>query len=54
MGIIQKHTCDLCELDGDEGVEAVAFYTAEDNEDYDVCEKHLKDVKAVKLDFKKY
>jgi hypothetical protein len=36
--------CDLCDSDGEER-EAVAWYTANDGEDYDVCTTHLKLVK---------
>jgi CRISPR/Cas system-associated protein Cas10 (large subunit of type III CRISPR-Cas system) len=46
------HYCDLCQMDGDENVVAVAKYQAEDNEFYDVCKKHFKLVKQAKnLDY---
>jgi len=41
--------CDLCSMDGDE-TKAVGFYTANDGDDYDVCEKHRKEVKAAGFD----
>ena len=40
------NTCDLCEQDGEEE-EAIGWYTANDGDDWDVCEKHSKDVKSV-------
>ena len=43
--------CDICDMDGDEEV-AIGEYTADDKEDYFVCEKHLDEVKEAKLSFK--
>lgn len=40
--------CDLCDMDG-EDKEAVGWYEAIDGEIYDVCEKHIKDVKNAGL-----
>lgn len=47
MSLIRN--CDICKIDGDEGVKAVAKYRADDREWYDVCKKHLKLVKENKL-----
>lgn len=43
MATIKKHTCDLCDLDGTENIEAVGYYMADDELIYDVCEKHSND-----------
>ena len=42
--------CDLCDMDGEEEI-AIARYTADDDEEYAVCEKHLKQVKELKMPF---
>ena len=43
MGEKSTNVCDLCEQDGEE-TEAIGWYTALDGDDWDVCEKHAKDI----------
>ena len=45
------HYCDICEMDEDEEIKAVAEYIADDEETYQVCKKHLKHVKDAGLKF---
>lgn len=40
--------CDICEMDGEEEI-AVGWYFDENNDMWDVCEKHADDVKAAGL-----
>lgn len=42
----EQKICDLCEQDG-EFNRAIGWYTARDDVDYDVCEKHAVEVKKV-------
>ena len=42
--------CDLCCQDGEKH-EAIACYTDIENNEWDVCNKHLKQVKKLKLEW---
>lgn len=44
-------TCDLCEMDGEEDVKAVAKYTDKHRDEWVICQKHLEDVKKAGLKF---
>lgn len=41
----EDKTCDLCKQEGN-FEEAIGWYTANGGDDYDVCKKHAKEVKA--------
>ena len=45
MGGKTVRTCDVCELDGEEGVKAVGYYFINKEEFYDVCKRHAKSVR---------
>ena len=46
--------CDLCNNDGDEN-EATAWYRAPgDNQDYDICKKHKKEVENCGIETNDY
>lgn len=45
MGMKIIRTCDICELDGKEGVKAIGYYFGDRPEFYDVCKKHAEGVK---------
>ncbi len=45
--------CDLCEMDGEE-TRAIGSYFAKDDVEYDVCKKHVADVKKRGLVFHPY
>ncbi len=47
-------TCDLCGMDGQENIEAIGWYKADDGKIYDVCKKHAKDVKNAGKVINKY
>ena len=44
--------CDICEMDGDDHVIAIAEYKAKDEKFYFVCKKHFEDVKEAGLYYK--
>lgn len=54
MGTKIVKCCDLCEMDGEEEVEAIASYKAGDYKEYQVCKKHLEHVKNAKLKYNLY
>ena len=45
--------CDLCRQEG-ELKEAIGWYTANDGDDYDVCEQHAKEVKVIGFEIALY
>jgi len=49
----EGNICDLCKQDG-EFVEAIAWYTADDGKDYDVCKKHAEHVKKAGIELHIY
>ena len=46
--------CDLCNQDGEIVLAVASYYSEETDECYDVCEKHLKDVKRVGIEFQMF